>query len=137
VPDVLFVCVHNSGRSQKAQALFDHLAAERGLDLRADSAGTIPGAGINPMAAEAMREIGIPIDAARPKLLTSELAKSATLMITMGCGVNAAACPAGSCFTTDWGLEDPAGQPIEKVRKIRDQVKFKVEELLDSMTQGI
>lgn len=131
----LFVCVHNAGRSQMAEALTNHLAAERGLEVRAESAGTVAGERVNPMAAQAMAEIGIPLDGHRPKQLTQEMVDRADRVITMGCGVNAEVCPARFLVAEDWGLDDPAGQPIENVRRIRDQIRVRVERLLDELTK--
>ena len=127
---VLFVCVHNAGRSQMAEAFVNHLARERGLDVRAESAGTEGGASLNLMAVEVMAEIGIPMEGQAPKLLTQSMADAADRLITMGCGVDAASCPARVYFTDDWGLDDPKGQPVEKVREIRDQIEVKVNALL-------
>lgn len=126
----LFVCVHNAGRSQMAAALFNHLCQRKGLPFRADSAGTAPGSRVNPMAVEAMRELGIDLSKARPKPLTQELAEAAERIITMGCGVDAEACPAKFLVTEDWGLDDPAGQPIETVRRIRDEIRTRMEALI-------
>jgi arsenate reductase len=131
VKTVLFVCVHNAGRSQMAEAYLNHLARERGLAVRGESAGTEGGASLNPVAVEAMAEIGISMDGHRPKLLTPEMASHAAKIITMGCGVDAESCPAGVYFTDDWGLDDPKGQPIEKVREVRDEIRVRVEKLLD------
>ncbi len=129
--NILYVCVHNAGRSQMAEALTNHLAALRKLDVRAESAGTVAGERINPMAAQAMAEIGIEMSGHRPKQLTQEMADRADRIITMGCGVDADACPARFMVTEDWGLDDPAGQPIEAVRRIRDEIKTRVDALLD------
>jgi arsenate reductase len=133
---VLFVCVHNAGRSQMAEAFTNALAAERGLAVRGLSAGTEAGARLNPMAVEAMRELGISMDGQHPKRLTQEMADAATRVITMGCGVDAAACPARIHLSEDWGLDDPAGQGIETVRAIRDQVRARVESLLGELSEG-
>ena len=130
---VLFVCVHNSGRSQMARALFDVAADKAGLSIRAESAGTMPGKGVNPMAAEAMREIGISIDDAKPQLLTQAMVDRALRVITMGCGVDADACPARIFISEDWGLDDPAGQPLEAVRPIRDQIAERVAALITEL----
>jgi arsenate reductase (thioredoxin) len=127
---VLFVCVHNAGRSQMAEAFVNHYAKERGLSVIGESAGTVAGTQINPVAVEVMHELGISMAGQSPKQLTQELADSADKKITMGCGVDAAACPARIFFTEDWGLDDPKGQPLEKVREIRDQIKARVETLL-------
>src|SRR5690349_5407534 len=120
---ILFVCVHNAGRSQMAEAFTNQIARKRGLSVRALSAGTIAGERINPIAQEVMAEIGIPMEGQTPKQLTQEMADAADRIITMGCGVDADACPARIYVSEDWGLGDPAGQPIEKVRAIRDQIK--------------
>lgn len=132
---VLFVCVHNAGRSQMAEAFVNHFARERGLPVRGESAGTVAGEKINPVAEEVMREIGISMEGQHPKQLTAELADTADEVITMGCGVDAEACPARvRPMMVDWGLDDPKGQPIEKVREIRDQIQTKVEALLEELT---
>ena len=130
---VLFVCVHNAGRSQMAEAFLNRLAAERKLPIQAESAGTLAGAQINPVARTVMAEIGISLDGQQPKLLTQAMAERADRIITMGCGVDAAACPARIHVTEDWGLDDPAGQPLEKVRAIRDQIRQRVETLLQEL----
>jgi arsenate reductase len=132
---ILYVCVHNAGRSQMAEALTNKLAADRGLDIHAISAGTQPTERINAIAARVMSEIGIAIRDQRPKLLTQVMAENAERIITMGCGVEAGACPARIHITEDWGLDDPAGQPIEKVRSIRDQIQARVEALLEKLEQ--
>lgn len=129
---VLFVCVHNAGRSQMAEAFVNRLAAERGLAVRAVSAGTTAAAGesINPVAEAVMAEAGIRMDGQKPKPLTQEMADAADRIITMGCGVDADACPTRIHLSEDWGLDDPKGQPVEIVRRIRDQIKQRVENLL-------
>jgi arsenate reductase (thioredoxin) len=131
---VVYVCVHNAGRSQMAEALTNHLAREKGLPVVAESAGTVGGKALNPMAVEAMREIGISMEGQTPKLMTQEMVDGARV-ISMGCGVDATACPAKFLLTEDWGLDDPAGQSIEKVREIRDGIKGHVEELLTRLAQ--
>ncbi len=129
---VVFVCVHNSGRSQMAEAFFNHLANGR---AQASSAGTQPADNVNPVVVEAMKEVGIDISANKPKLLTFDMVDGADRMITMGCGAEAGAmCPASFIPTEDWALEDPHGKPIETVRKIRDEVKSRVTRLLEDMT---
>lgn len=130
---VLYVCVHNAGRSQMAEALTNHLARERQVDVVAESAGTIGGKSLNPMAFQAMEEIGISMADQTPKLLTQEMADHADRIITMGCGVDASACPAKFLVGEDWGLDDPAGQPIKRVREIRDQIRDRVVALLEEM----
>jgi len=129
---VLYVCVHNAGRSQMAEAFTNTLAAERGLSVRGLSAGTEVGSRVNPLAVEAMQELGISMEGQSPKQLTQEMADSVSSIITMGCGVDATSCPARIHLSEDWGLDDPAGQSIEKVREIRDQIKTKVEEMLST-----
>lgn len=123
---VLFVCVHNSGRSQMAEAFFNSLAEGKAI---AASAGTRPAAHIDSNVADAMREAGINIRQQKPKPLTFEMMESAGRVITMGCGAEEV-CPAGFTPTEDWALEDPEGKPIEKVREIRDEIKARVEKLI-------
>ncbi len=125
---VLFVCVHNSGRSQMAEAFANRLGAGK---IAAESAGTEPADSLNPTVVEAMREIGYDMSGHHPKLLTLEMAESADRMITMGCGVDASTCPAAFLPTDDWGLDDPKGQPIEKVREIRDEIERRVKLLVE------
>jgi arsenate reductase len=131
---VLFVCVHNSGRSQMAEAFFNLLANGRAKGL---SAGTQPADKINPVVVEAMKEVGVDISGNKSKVLTIEMIEGADRMITMGCGDDAAGfCPAKIIETEDWALEDPEGQPIEKVREIRDEVRKKVTGLIQELTPG-
>ena len=128
---VIFVCVHNAGRSQMAAAFFNQLASNK---AQAISAGTAPGEAVNPVVVQAMKEVGIDISAAKPQMLTLEMAQDAEKMITMGCGADAGAvCPASFIETEDWQLDDPHGRPIEKVRLIRDEVKRRVELLVREM----
>lgn len=124
-PSVLFVCVHNAGRSQMAAGYLRHLAGGR-VEVR--SAGSIPAEQINPVAVEAMREEGIDITAEHPKILTTEAVQDSDVVITMGCGD---ACPIfpGKRYE-DWKLEDPAGQGIDAVRLIRDDIRRRIETLL-------
>ena len=124
-PTVLFVCVHNAGRSQMAAGYLKALAGDR---VEVLSAGSEPKDQINPVAVEAMREEGIDITAEQPKALTTEAVQDSDVVITMGCGD---ACPffPGKRYE-DWKLEDPAGQGIESVRPIRDDIKARVETLL-------
>lgn len=126
---VLFVCVHNAGRSQMAEAFFNHLAGGR---ARALSAGTMPGEQMQPEVLQAMAEVDIDIGQQRPKLLTAEMIEAADRIITMGCGVEGV-CPAVFVPTEEWGLDDPKGQPLEKVRLIRDEIRRRVETLLAEM----
>ncbi|MEV6753178.1 arsenate reductase ArsC [Streptomyces sp. NPDC051214] len=122
---VLFVCVHNAGRSQMAAGFLSHLAGDR-VEVR--SAGSIPGDQVNPAAVEAMKEVGIDISAAKPKVLTTEAVQASDYVITMGCGD---ACPIfpGKRYL-DWALEDPAGQGVDAVRPIRDEIKTRIEALI-------
>lgn len=113
-----------------AEAFVNHLARERGLDVTAESAGTVGGKELNAAAVQAMEEAGISMKDHRPKLLTHEMVSRADKIISMGCGVDAEACPAKFILTEDWGLDDPAGQTVERVREIRDQIREKVEALL-------
>ncbi|MFC7217067.1 arsenate reductase ArsC [Streptomyces polyrhachis] len=122
---VLFVCVHNAGRSQMAAGFLRHLAGDR-IEVR--SAGSVPGDRVNPAAVEAMREAGVDISAQRPKVLTTEAVQASDYVITMGCGD---ACPVfpGTTYL-DWALADPAGQGVEAVRPIRDEIRGLVEALI-------
>ena len=124
-PSVLFVCVHNAGRSQMAAGFMTHLGQGR---VEVLSAGSAPKDSINPVAVEAMAEVGIDISQNSPKVLTPEAVQQSDAVITMGCGD---ACPyyPGKRYE-DWVLEDPAGQGIESVRVIRDDIKLRVETLL-------
>ena len=124
-PSVLFVCVHNAGRSQMAAGWLRELAGDR-VEVR--SAGSMPADQINPVAVEAMREESIDITAEQPKVLTTEAVQDSDVVITMGCGD---ACPffPGKRYE-DWKLDDPAGQGIDAVRPIRDDIKARVETLL-------
>ncbi len=124
---ILFVCVHNSGRSQMAEAFVNERAAGR---ERATSAGTEPAATIDPTVTKVMREVGIDINHQKPKKLTPEMIEQADKVITMGCGVERV-CPATFVETEDWGIDDPRGKPIEKVRQIRERIQAKVLELLE------
>lgn len=137
--DILFVCVHNGGRSQMAKALFNSLARQRGLLLLlADSAGTQPVSRVNPRVAEVMSEIGIDVSGERPKLLTNGLVEGSGRVITMGCAVDAEACPALFLKDVeDWGLPDPSGKSAMEIRPIREAIKAKVEHLLDSMASTV
>jgi protein-tyrosine-phosphatase len=124
-PSVLFVCVHNAGRSQMAAAWLSHLAGDR-VEVR--SAGSAPADHVNPAAVEAMREVGIDITAETPKILTVDAVKASDVCITMGCGDTCPVFP-GKRYL-DWTLEDPAGQGVEAVRPIRDEIKKLVEGLI-------
>ncbi|MFC2001075.1 arsenate reductase ArsC [Chloroflexota bacterium] len=131
---IFFVCVHNSGRSQMAEAFFNKLDGGKAQAL---SAGTQPSNEINPVVVEAMREAGINISGNKPKALTMDMVEKADRMITMGCGAEAeAVCPESFIQTEDWALEDPKGKSLERVRKIRDEVKKRVASLLAEMDLG-
>ena len=125
---VLFACIHNAGRSQMAAALFNHLADP--AKARAISAGTQPGSHVHPEVLQAMVELGVDLSAVVPQKLTPELAATASLLITMGCGE---ACPVvPGLARDDWPLEDPKGKPIERVREIRADITERVRGLLQS-----
>ena len=127
-PSVLFVCVHNAGRSQMAAAFLTHLAGDR-VEVR--SAGSAPADSINPAVVEALKEVGIDISNEQPKVLTTSAVEQSDVVITMGCGD---ACPffPGKRYL-DWVLPDPAGQGVGDVRPIRDQIKKLVEELIPTL----
>jgi len=123
---VLFACVHNAGRSQMAAAFFNHLADP--TRASAVSAGTDPGVRVHPEVVTAMREIGIDLADAVPRRLTDELASTASILVTMGCGE---ACPAvPGLRRIDWPLEDPKGKPVDRVREIREEIRARVRTLL-------
>jgi len=128
IPTVLFVCVHNAGRSQMAAGWLRHLAGDR---VEVLSAGSAPAGTVNPVAVAAMAEVGIDIAAQQPKLLSDTAVQASDVVITMGCGD---ACPfyPGKRYE-DWQLDDPAGQGLEAVRPIRDEIRRRVEELLESL----
>ncbi|RNL61240.1 arsenate reductase ArsC [Nocardioides marmoriginsengisoli] len=127
-PTVLFVCVHNAGRSQMAAGFLQHLAGDR---IEVLSAGSAPADAINPMAVAAMAEVGIDLAGAQPKVLTTESVQDSDVVITMGCGD---ACPffPGKRYE-DWKLDDPAGQDLDAVRAIRDEIRGRVEALIASL----
>lgn len=127
-PSVLFVCVHNAGRSQMAAALLAHLAGDR-IEVR--SAGTEPADQINRVAADAMAESGIDMAAATPKVLIGQTVRASDVVITMGCGDTCPHFP-GVAYR-DWKLDDPAGQPLEVVRRIRDDIAERVRALIDDL----
>jgi len=126
LPTVLFVCVHNSGRSQMAEAFFNQLAKG---EVRALSAGTQPADKVNPVVVEAMREVGIDISGNKAKLLTKGMLEQADIVVTMGCGVEGV-CPATFVETMDWELADPEGKSLPEVRRIRDEIRTRVLKLL-------
>lgn len=123
---VLFVCVHNSGRSQMAEAFANRMAQGA---VEARSAGTDPADRPNPTVVDAMMELGLDISRSRPKTMTQDMVDRAERVITMGCEI-AEGCPVTLVPSEDWGLDDPAGRPIEEVRRIRDEVERRVERLL-------
>lgn len=127
-PSVLFVCVHNAGRSQMAAAWLSHLAGDR-VEVR--SAGSAPADSVNPAVAEAMHEVGIDITAETPKLLTADAVEASDVCVTMGCGD---ACPVypGKRYL-DWKLADPAGKGVEAVRPIRDEIRARIEGLISEI----
>jgi arsenate reductase len=127
-PSVLFVCVHNAGRSQMAAGWLAHLAGDT-IEVR--SAGTQPADRVNPVAVEAMREAGIDITAQSPKVLTDEAVQASDVVITMGCGDECPYYP-GKRYL-DWQLADPAGQGIDAVRPIRDDIRSRVEQLISEL----
>jgi protein-tyrosine-phosphatase len=128
-PTVLFVCVHNAGRSQMAAGYLQHLAGDR-IDVL--SAGSQPAEQVNRVAVQAMAEEGIDITAETPKLLTESAVREADVVVTMGCGD---ACPfyPGKRYE-DWVLDDPAGQDLEHVRPIRDEIRHRIERLVSELT---
>jgi arsenate reductase (thioredoxin) len=127
-PSVLFVCVHNAGRSQMAAGWLRHLAGDA-VEVR--SAGSVPGDRVNPAAVEAMAEVGIDISDQRPKVLTTDAVEASDVVITMGCGD---ACPIfpGKRYL-DWPLEDPAGRGLASVRPIRDEIERRIRGLLSEL----
>ncbi len=129
IPTVLFVCVHNAGRSQMAAGYLQHLAGDK---IEVLSAGSQPADQINPVAVEAMAEEGIDITAEKPKILTTEAVKDSDVVITMGCGDECPYFP-GKRYL-DWALDDPAGLGVEAVRPIRDEIDRRVRTLLDELT---
>ena len=130
-PEVLFVCVHNAGRSQMAAALLDRHAHGR---VRVRSAGSEPAVAINPAVVEAMSEIGIDLSCEVPRRLTDEAVREADAVVTMGCGD---ACPIypGKRYL-DWDLPDPSGKPVDEVRAIRDEIDKRVRQLVDELLPG-
>lgn len=128
---VLFVCTENSCRSQVAEGFLNHFGIE---GIKAVSAGTKPAERINSKAIEVMKELGIDISKQRPKLLTEEMIEDADRIITMGCG-EGEVCPVFFKETIDWGIEDPAGKPIEKFREVRDIIRGRVERLVNEIKE--
>jgi arsenate reductase (thioredoxin) len=128
VARVLFVCLHNAGRSQMSRALFERAAAGR---HEAESAGTEPAERVHEEVIEAMRELGIDLSGARPRPLAEEMAERADVVVTMGCGDRCPYLP-GKRYV-DWDLPDPQGRPLEEVRATRDEIARRVEELVASL----
>jgi arsenate reductase (thioredoxin) len=126
---VLFVCLHNAGRSQMSQALFERAAAGRHTSL---SAGTTPAEGVHPEVITVMQELGIDLSDRRPQLLKRELAEQADIVVTMGCGDECPYIP-GKRYI-DWDLPDPRGRPLDEVRAIRDDIAHRIDELLASLS---
>ena len=131
VPEVLFVCVHNAGRSQMAAALLEHHSAGR---VAVRSAGSTPANEVNPAVVVAMAELGIDVSGERPKGLTVDAVREADVVITMGCGD---ACPVfpGKRYL-DWELPDPAGLPLEEIRPIRDEIDRRVRAILEELVES-
>jgi len=129
-PSVLFVCVHNAGRSQMAAAFLTHLAGDH---VQVRSAGSAPADTVNAVAVDALAEVGIDISAEVPKVLTVEAVQASDVVITMGCGDTCPVFP-GKRYL-DWELPDPAGQGLDAVRPIRDEIEKRVRELVDEMTR--
>ncbi len=127
-PTVLFVCVHNAGRSQMAAAYLRHLGGDR---VEVLSAGSVPAEQVNPAAVAAMLEEGIDMSAERPKILTDAAVRESDVVITMGCGDTCAVYP-GKRYL-DWALDDPAGQGVDAVRPIRDEIRVRVQALVDEL----
>ncbi len=124
---ILFACTHNAGRSQMAAALFNEIADP--AKAAAFSAGTRPGTAVHPEVLEVMQEIGIDLSSAHPRLLTGELAREVNLLVTMGCGEECPYVP--GVERADWALPDPKGRPLEEVRAIRDEIRRRVEALVE------
>jgi len=127
-PSVLFVCVHNADRSQMAAGWLTHLAGDQ-IEVR--SAGSTPADSVNPAAVEAMAEVGIDLSDQKPKILTTDAVRDSDVVITMGCGDTCPLFP-GKRYE-DWDLDDPAGQSVDAVRRIRDQIRARVQALLDDL----
>jgi protein-tyrosine-phosphatase len=128
IPQVLFVCVHNAGRSQMAAALLDRYADGR---IAVRSAGSAPAESLNPAVVEVMREVGIDLTTQRPKLLTAETVEASDVVVTMGCGDTCPFFP-GKRYV-DWSLDDPAGLSVEDVRPIRDEIDRRVRALASEL----
>jgi arsenate reductase len=128
---VLFICVANSGRSQMAEAFTRQFSGGR---VKAISAGTMPSSSVDPVVAKLMKEIGVSMDGQKPKMLTMDMVSEADRVITMGCGVSTeGVCPATFVPSEDWGLDDPKGKPEVEIKRIRDDIKTRVEQLLEKI----
>src|SRR5436305_4229369 len=127
-PSVLFVCVHNAGRSQMAAGWLTHLAGDR---IEVHTAGSEPADRINPVAVQAMSEVGIDITANRPKILTLDAVRDSDVVVTMGCGDTCPIFP-GKRYE-DWQLDDPAGQGIESARRVRDEIRERIQSLIEEL----
>ncbi|MEM3464054.1 MAG: arsenate reductase ArsC [Candidatus Bathyarchaeia archaeon] len=128
---VLFVCVENAGRSQMAEAFAKHYGKDK---IEASSAGTMPSEGVNPIVVQVMREKEIDISKNKPKRINNQMVQEADVIIVMGCGAEGF-CPAPLLGkVVDWGIEDPKGKPIEKVREIRDEIERRVKKLIDDLS---
>ncbi|MGW1463649.1 arsenate reductase ArsC [Streptomyces sp. NPDC002308] len=130
-PSVLFVCVHNAGRSQMAAAWLSHLSEGR-VEVR--SAGSAPADAVNPAAVRAMAEVGIDLSAETPKVLTADAVRASDVVITMGCGDTCPVFPGKRCL--DWKLDDPAGRGVDAVRPIREEIERRVRDLLAELLPG-
>jgi len=128
--NILFVCLHNAGRSQMSQALFERAAGGR---HQARSAGTTPGERVHPQVVEVMREVGVDLSDRKPQMLTTELAQWADVVITMGCGDSCPVIPGRRYI--DWELPDPKDIPVRKVRDIRDEISTRVDDLVKSLDE--
>lgn len=127
-PTVLLLCVHNAGRSQMAAGWLRHLAGDR---VRVLSGGSAPAEGLNPAAVEVMREVGIDLSSEQPKRWTREALEASDVVVTMGCGDECPVVP-GTRYL-DWALDDPAGRPVDDVRRVRDDIEQRVRALLDEL----
>jgi arsenate reductase (thioredoxin) len=128
---ILFVCIENAGRSQMAEGFFNQKYAPKGY--QAISAGTRPASQINPLAVQAMKEVGIDISSQKSKIITEDMIRSSEKSVNMGC-INKTECPMLFLNNViDWGIEDPKGKPVEKVREIRDEIERRVKEIAQSL----
>ena len=134
-PDVLFVCVHNSGRSVAAKLIFNDIATRQGIELRAESAGTEPGTYINPNVAKILKSMGLDTNQELPKVIEQSMLVNEPVIITMGCEVDADLCPAINMKDAhDWGLPDPAKLPSEEVAPIISEIESRVVQLIGTLT---